>query len=100
MVCVLLAGAVPASAGTWGTQAVLATNAYYGTVALDASGNMTSVWFQSSLPNGITVDEICASTAPFQAKLVRGSEHLRTDWQFTGESFGSHERFRQRQGRV
>ena len=65
MLCVLVALATPASAGTWATQAVLATNAYYGTVALDASGNMTSVWFQSSLPNGTAVDEIWASTAAF-----------------------------------
>ena len=62
---VLLAVSLPASAGTWGTQVVLATNAYNGTVALDASGNMTSVWFQANLPNGTAVNEIWAATAPF-----------------------------------
>ena len=62
---VLVAVSLPASAGTWGTQVVLATNAYNGTVALDASGNMTSVWFQANLPNGTAVNEIWAATAPF-----------------------------------
>ena len=63
--CVLLAAALPASAGTWGTQAVLAANAYNGTVALDSAGNMTSVWYQNSLPNGTAVNEIWAATAAF-----------------------------------
>jgi hypothetical protein len=36
---------MPASAGSWSTQAVLASNAYSGTIALDANGNMISVWY-------------------------------------------------------
>ena len=63
--CLLLAVATRASAGTWSTQAVLATNAYNGTVALDASGNMTSVWYQNALPNGTAVNEIWAANAAF-----------------------------------
>jgi hypothetical protein len=55
----------PAWAGTWGTQAQLSTNAYNGTIALDAAGNMTSVWYQNNLPNGTAVNEIWASTAAF-----------------------------------
>ncbi len=62
--CVLLAAALPASAGTWGTQVVLSTNAYNGTVALDASGNLTSVWYQNALANGTAVNAIWAATAP------------------------------------
>jgi hypothetical protein len=61
----LFAAATPALAGTWATQVVLATNAYNGTVALDASGNLTSVWYQNALPNGTAVNEIWAATAPF-----------------------------------
>jgi hypothetical protein len=60
-----LALASPALAGTWGTQAQLSTNAFNGTIALDAAGNMTSVWYQSSLPNGTAVNEIWGSTAAF-----------------------------------
>jgi hypothetical protein len=56
---------MPAWAGTWGTQAVLASNAYSGTVALDSAGNMTSVWYQNALPNGTAVNEIWASSAAF-----------------------------------
>jgi len=56
---------MPASAGSWSTQAVLASNAYSGTIALDANGNMVSVWYQNALPNGTAVNEIWASTAPF-----------------------------------
>jgi hypothetical protein len=59
------AASAPASAGTWGTQAVLANNAYNGTVALDAAGNMVSIWYQNALPNGTAVNEIWASTAAF-----------------------------------
>ena len=55
---------LPASGGTWGTTAVLATNAYSGTVALDSAGNMTSVWYQNAL-NGTPVNEIWAATAAF-----------------------------------
>jgi hypothetical protein len=65
VLCVLLVAAVPAAAGTWSTQVVLSTNAYSGTVALDAAGNMVSVWYQSTLPNGTAVNEIWASTAAF-----------------------------------
>jgi hypothetical protein len=57
--------AIPAFAGTWSTPQVLGTNAYSGSVALDASGNMTAVWYQSQLPNGTAVDAIWASTAAF-----------------------------------
>lgn len=65
MPCLMLALTMPALAGSWGTQAGLATNAYSGSIALDGTGNMASVWFQSSLSNGTTVDEIWASTAGF-----------------------------------
>ena len=65
LLCVLFAAATPALAGTWATQVVLATNAYNGTVALDASGNLTSVWYQNALPNGTAVNEIWAATATF-----------------------------------
>jgi hypothetical protein len=55
----------PVYAGGWGTQAQLSTNAYNGTIALDAAGNMTSLWYQNDLPNGTAVNEIWASTAAF-----------------------------------
>jgi hypothetical protein len=60
----LTAAPMPASAGSWSTQAVLASNAYNGSVALDANGNMVSAWYQNALPNGTAVNEIWASTAP------------------------------------
>ena len=63
--CVLVAVATPASAGTWATQAVLAANAFNGTVAVDASGHLTSVWYQNALANGTAVNEIWAATAAF-----------------------------------
>lgn len=44
-------------AGSWATQATLATNAYQGSVAIDANGNLVAVWYQ----NG--VNEIWASTS-------------------------------------
>jgi hypothetical protein len=56
---------MPALAGTWSTQVVLGSNAYSGSVTLDAAGNMAAVWYQSRLPNGTAVNEIWASTAPF-----------------------------------
>jgi hypothetical protein len=65
LLCLLFLMAIPSMAGTWATQSVLASNAYNGTVALDSSGNMTSVWYQNALPNGTAVNEIWASTAPF-----------------------------------
>ena len=43
-------------AGSWSTQATLASNAYQGSVAIDASGNLVSVWYQ----NGVA--EVYAST--------------------------------------
>src|SRR5580692_7732854 len=52
-----------ASAGSWATQATLANNAYNGTVALDASGNLVAVWYQNAAPNGTAVNQIFASTA-------------------------------------
>jgi hypothetical protein len=65
VLALLLVVALPAAAGTWSTQAVLATDAYDGTVALDSAGNMTSVWYQNTTPNGTAVNEIWASTAAF-----------------------------------
>jgi len=56
---------MPAWAGTWSTPVVLGTNAYSGSVTLDAAGNMTSVWYQYKLPDGTAVDQIWASTASF-----------------------------------
>ena len=61
----VLLAAAHASAASWGTQQVLGSNAFSGSVALDASGNMVGVWYQSSLSNGTAVNEIWASTAPF-----------------------------------
>ena len=61
----VLAAAMPALAGSWLTQATLATNGYQGSVALDASGNMVSVWDQETQLNGSQVSEIWASTATF-----------------------------------
>ena len=57
--------AISASAGSWSTQATLANNAYSGTIALDSSGNMTSVWYQNAAPNGTAINEIWASSAAF-----------------------------------
>ncbi len=61
---VVFATILPARAGSWSTQAVLGTNAYNGTVALDSAGNMTSVWYQYTV-NGAQVNEIWAATAAF-----------------------------------
>jgi len=61
----LMIAPVPAFSGSWQTQVVLSSNAYNGTVALDANGNMVSVWYQNSLANGTGVNEIWASSAPF-----------------------------------
>ena len=60
-----LLASVPSSAGSWGTQAELASNAYNGTVAIDSSGTLTSVWYQNALANGTAVNEIWASSAAF-----------------------------------
>jgi hypothetical protein len=65
MVAVALTAATSASAGSWSTQATLASSAYEGTIGLDASGNMTSVWYQYNAPNGAAIDEIWASSAAF-----------------------------------
>jgi hypothetical protein len=65
MVAVALTAATSASAGSWSTQATLASSAYEGTIGLDASGNMTSVWYQYNAPNGSAIDEIWASSAAF-----------------------------------
>jgi hypothetical protein len=59
----LMIAPVPAFSGSWQTQVVLPSNAYNGTVALDA--NVVSVWYQNSLANGTGVNEIWASSAPF-----------------------------------
>ena len=61
----LMIAPVLAFSGSWQTQVVLSSNAYNGTVALDANGNMVSVWYQNSLANGTGVNEIWASSAPF-----------------------------------
>ena len=71
-----LAASVPSSAGTWGTQAVLASDAYNGSVAIDSSGNLTSAWYQNALPNGTAVNEICGVRSP----LVNARKHIGTDW--------------------
>src|SRR3974390_972988 len=63
MLTVLFAAAVTASAGSWSTQATLANNAYNGTVALDASGRLNSVWYQNAAPNGSAINQIWASPA-------------------------------------
>jgi hypothetical protein len=60
-----MSAAVSASAGSWSTQATLANNAYSGTIALDTSGNMTSVWYQNAAPNDTAINEIWASSAAF-----------------------------------
>jgi hypothetical protein len=63
MLAVLFAAAASASAGSWSTQATLANNAYNGTVALDASGRLNSVWYQNAAPNGTAINQIWASTS-------------------------------------
>jgi hypothetical protein len=65
LLSLVFSAVMPSMAGTWSTQSVLANNAYSGSIALDASGNMTSVWYQNALPNGTAVNEIFASTALF-----------------------------------
>ena len=61
-----IATAVPGWAGSWGTPAVLGTNAYLGSIALDAKGNMTSAWYQALYSNGTLVGaQVSASTASF-----------------------------------
>jgi hypothetical protein len=59
--------ASPAKAAGWGKQVVLAVDAYQGNIALDAAGNMTSLWYQNALPDGTPVNSIWASTASFGA---------------------------------
>lgn len=56
LMAVSLAAATSVWAGSWSTQATLATNAYQGSIAIDASGNLVAVWYQ----NGVA--EIWAST--------------------------------------
>lgn len=63
MLAVFLAAAESASAGSWSTQATLANNAYNGTVALDASGRLNSVWYQNAASNGAAINQIWASTS-------------------------------------
>jgi hypothetical protein len=60
----LIAAATSALGGSWGTQATLANNAYQGTIALDASGNMVAVWYQNAV-NGTLLEETWASSAGF-----------------------------------
>ena len=75
--CLSSALALPASAGTWGTQAQLSTNAYNGTIAIDTAGNLTSLWYQSSLPNGTAVTSVppALSTAAMAAAITDSSPH-------------------------
>ena len=56
--------AVSASAGSWSTQATLANNAYQGSIAIDASGNLVTVWYQNGV-NGSLVEEVWGSSAAF-----------------------------------
>ena len=63
VLCLIAATTMPAWAGTWSTPVVLGSNAYSGSVALDAAGNMTGVWYQYTSPNGTQVNEIWGSTA-------------------------------------
>jgi hypothetical protein len=65
MLVLPLGAAISASAGSWSTQATLASNAYSGTITLDSAGNMTSVWYQNAAPNGTAINEIWASSAAF-----------------------------------
>ncbi|MBV8140310.1 MAG: hypothetical protein JO121_32425 [Deltaproteobacteria bacterium] len=65
MLAFLLIPATNATAGSWSKQATLASSAYQGTIGLDASGNMTSLWYQYNAPNGTSIDEIWASSAAF-----------------------------------
>ena len=67
LVCLFtLAAAMPGWAGSWGTPAVLGNNAYSGTIALDAKGNMTAAWNQLLYTNGVLSGaQISASTAAF-----------------------------------
>lgn len=65
MLAMPLVAATDASAGSWSKQATVASSAYQGTVGLDASGNMTSVWYQYNAPNGTSIDQIWASSAAF-----------------------------------
>jgi hypothetical protein len=52
-----------AGAATWGTPAVLGSNAYSGSVAIDSAGNLTGVWYQYTSSSGSQINEIWASTA-------------------------------------
>lgn len=63
MVAAALAVVPSAWAGSWSRQATLASSAYQGTVGIDASGNLTSVWYQYNAPNGSAIDEIWGSIA-------------------------------------
>jgi hypothetical protein len=65
MLVLPMSAAISASAGSWSTQATLANNAYSGTIALDTSGNITSVWYQNAASNGTSINEIWASSAAF-----------------------------------
>jgi hypothetical protein len=62
VLAVALTAATDVWGGTWATQATLANNAYQGSVSLDASGNMVSVWYQNAV-NGSLVTEIWGSSA-------------------------------------
>ena len=65
LLSLLMIAPMPAFSGSWSTQVVLSSNAYNGIVALDANGNMVSVWYQNASANGTAVNEIWASAAPF-----------------------------------
>jgi hypothetical protein len=60
-----LSAALAASAGTWSTQATLANNAYQGSIAIDANGNLVTVWYQNADAGGTLLEEIWGSSAAF-----------------------------------
>src|SRR6516164_7288745 len=66
LVCIALAAQlctpVTASAGTWATQATLSNNAYNGSIAIDAKGNLVVVWYQNADPSGNLLEEVWGSS--------------------------------------
>jgi hypothetical protein len=60
-----LCAAVTASAGTWATQATLSNNAYNGSIAIDANGNLVTVWNQNANASGTLLNEVWGSSAAF-----------------------------------
>jgi len=60
-----LSVALNASAGSWSTQATLSGNAYNGSIAIDANGNLVTVWYQNANAGGTLLAEIWGSSAAF-----------------------------------